>query len=58
MRPTYMSLIETESEKQNDNYQHRGVGRKLLSIAEDISKKNNFNKVAIISGVGVQKLLS
>ena len=54
MRPTYMSLIETESEKQNDNYQHRGVGRKLLSIAEDISRKNNFNKVAIISGVGVR----
>ena len=54
MRPTYMSLIETESEKQKSNSQHRGVGRKLLSIAEDISRKNGFNKVAIISGVGVR----
>ena len=54
MRPTYMSLIETETETQNNNSQHRGVGRKLLSIAEDIARKNSFNKVAIISGVGVR----
>ena len=54
MRPTYMSLIESTSQRESDNSQHRGVGRKLLSIAEDISRKNSFNKVAIISGVGVR----
>ena len=54
MRPTYMSLIETETEKQKDNSQHRGVGRKLLSIAEDIARNNSFSKLAIISGVGVR----
>lgn len=59
MRPTYMSLIETETEteteKQKDNSQHRGIGRKLLNMAEDIALENNINKVAIISGVGVRK---
>ncbi len=38
-----------------NNVQHRGFGKKLLKIAEDISYKNGFNKIAVISGVGVRQ---
>ncbi|MFH1428014.1 MAG: tRNA uridine(34) 5-carboxymethylaminomethyl modification radical SAM/GNAT enzyme Elp3 [Patescibacteria group bacterium] len=34
--------------------QHSGLGKKLLVEAENIAKKNNYNKIAIISGVGVR----
>ena len=34
--------------------QHFGIGKKLLNIAECISQKNNFNKIAVISGIGVR----
>ena len=35
--------------------QHRGWGKKLMLKAEEIAKKNNCNKVAVISGVGVRE---
>jgi hypothetical protein len=38
-----------------NNVQHRGFGKKLLKIAEEISYKNGFNKIAVISGVGVRQ---
>lgn len=34
--------------------QHKGYGQKLIKIAEDISRQNGLNKIAIISGVGVR----
>lgn len=35
--------------------QHKGLGRKLIKIAEDITKKeSNLNKITVISGVGVR----
>lgn len=34
--------------------QHRGYGKKLIEEAENISKKNGFYKIAIISGTGVR----
>ena len=41
---------------QNKNAtQHMGFGKKLLKVAENISKKNGFNKISIISGIGVRK---
>jgi len=33
--------------------QHRGVGKKLIQIAEDITKNHGFNQIAVISGIGV-----
>ena len=41
--------------ENNDAVQHQGIGKKLLSIAEDISMNNNIFKVAIIAGVGVRQ---
>lgn len=34
--------------------QHKGFGKKLMAAAEDIVRKNNMKKVAVISGVGVR----
>jgi len=34
--------------------QHKGLGKKLMREAERISKENNFEKIAVISGVGVR----
>lgn len=34
--------------------QHKGYGKKLIEEAENISKKNGFYKIAIISGTGVR----
>ncbi|MBP9694879.1 MAG: tRNA uridine(34) 5-carboxymethylaminomethyl modification radical SAM/GNAT enzyme Elp3 [Candidatus Magasanikbacteria bacterium] len=34
--------------------QHKGLGRQLVEAAEKIAKENGFEKVAIISGVGVR----
>ncbi|MCD6233206.1 tRNA uridine(34) 5-carboxymethylaminomethyl modification radical SAM/GNAT enzyme Elp3 [bacterium] len=41
--------------KKSLSPQHKGLGKKLMSIAENITKKeSNFKKVAVISGVGVR----
>ncbi len=34
--------------------QHKGLGKKLMQEAEKIAKKNNLEKIAVISGVGVR----
>ena len=34
--------------------QHRGIGKKLLQMAEDIAKSKNKIGVSIISGIGVR----
>lgn len=34
--------------------QHRGIGKTLLKMAEDIAWNNSYNKVAVISGIGVR----
>ena len=48
MVPSYLSKIE------KSNSQHRGIGGSMLRIAEGISVREDFNKMAIISGVGVR----
>jgi elongator complex protein 3 len=35
--------------------QHKGFGRRLIEEAEKIAKTNGFNKMAVISGVGVRE---
>jgi elongator complex protein 3 len=37
------------------NIQHTGIGKKLLKKAEEISIKNNYEKISVISGVGVRE---
>jgi elongator complex protein 3 len=42
-------------EKNLGASQHLGFGKKLMEIAEKISKKENISKILVISGVGVRQ---
>lgn len=47
----------SQKKKESDVYntaQHSGFGRRLLAKAEEISLENGYNKIAVISGVGVK----
>ncbi|MDI6639221.1 MAG: tRNA uridine(34) 5-carboxymethylaminomethyl modification radical SAM/GNAT enzyme Elp3 [Methanocellales archaeon] len=39
---------------RTDGWQHRGYGEELLCTAEHLAMENGFNKIAILSGVGVR----
>ena len=40
---------------QTNQVQHKGYGKELLRIAEDIASNNNYKKIAVIAGVGVRE---
>ncbi len=35
--------------------QHIGLGKSMIRVAEEISRKNGFGKIAVISGIGVRE---
>jgi elongator complex protein 3 len=35
--------------------QHKGFGKQLIKVAEEIAQKNGYNKMAVIAGVGVRE---
>jgi len=39
----------------NNTSQHMGFGKKMIYKAEEIARNNGYNKIAVISGVGVRK---
>ena len=41
--------------EQGDHIQHRGLGKKLLHKAEEITRSHLIRKICIISGVGVRE---
>jgi elongator complex protein 3 len=41
--------------KKEGKVQHRGFGKKMMKVAEDIVLTRGLNKVAVISGVGVRE---
>jgi elongator complex protein 3 len=41
--------------KEGDQGQHRGFGKLLLEEAEKIARENGYEKLAIISGIGVRE---
>jgi len=43
------------TEFKDKKIQHQGIGKKLLKHAEDIAIKENKNKIAVISGIGVRE---
>ena len=45
----------TPQGEKKTSTQHRGFGKKLVKEAEKIAKMNNYDKIAIISGVGVRE---
>jgi elongator complex protein 3 len=49
-------LNKTKNNKTQDaSHQHKGYGKILIKVAENIAIKNNFHKIGVISGVGVRK---
>ena len=43
------------TDNQDKHIQHTGLGKELMKIAEGITRKNKFKKIAVISGVGVRE---
>lgn len=41
-------------DKENKQTQHRGLGKKLIAKAEEIAALNGYDKIVVISGVGVR----
>lgn len=50
---TYGQLVSIGKTEKKAS-QHTGLGKKLLNTAEKIAKQKKFNKLAVISGVGVR----
>ncbi len=50
----YLVPIHTETNKE-DAPQHTGLGRRLMEKAEEIAKIHGFQKIAVISGIGVRE---
>jgi len=47
--------LEADENADEKSFQHRGYGRKLLKWAEEMSRAAGFDKLAVISGVGVRE---
>jgi histone acetyltransferase (RNA polymerase elongator complex component) len=43
------------NQDDSNKSQHKGFGKKLLDRAEQIAQNNGFNRIAVISGVGVRE---
>lgn len=50
----YGKVVGIQDESVGES-QHLGLGRSLVSIAEEISKKNKIKKVSVISAIGTRK---
>ena len=51
----YNKVVPVGINNRKTTTQHRGVGKKLLKKAEEISWKQNLNGIAVISGEGVRQ---
>ena len=51
MNPTF----KYDNTNKSKHHQHLGFGKMLLNKAEEIAKSYNYNKIAVISGVGVKE---
>ncbi len=47
-------IVINIGEKKEQGTQHLGLGKKLIKKAEEIAKKNNWKKIAVISGIGTR----
>jgi len=58
IRELHVYGSSTSVGKKGEKVQHKGFGKILLKTAELICKENNYNKLLIISGVGVRDYYS
>jgi elongator complex protein 3 len=50
----YGRVKEVGVKSEKSEAQHLGIGKLLLKKAEEISIRNGFSKIAVISGIGVR----
>ena len=50
---TYGQLLDVGKQDKKAS-QHKGMGKKLILESEKITRQNGFEKIAVISGVGVR----
>jgi len=48
------STLSNVGDKNEYSTQHKGYGRRLIEMAENIARENGFRKMAIIAGTGVR----
>lgn len=51
---TYGTALNINQYNQNAS-QHKGYGRLLMQTAEEIAKREGYEKMAVISGIGVRE---
>jgi elongator complex protein 3 len=51
---TYGELVNVKKHGKAVS-QHIGLGKRMIKEAEEISRKNGFKKIAVISGIGVRE---
>ncbi|MFX1516163.1 MAG: tRNA uridine(34) 5-carboxymethylaminomethyl modification radical SAM/GNAT enzyme Elp3 [Promethearchaeota archaeon] len=50
----YGKLVRIGKLPKEIEWQHRGIGRQLISLAEEISREKGYQKVLVTSGLGVR----
>jgi len=50
----YGNVVDIGKDSSGES-QHLGLGKKMIEIAEDISKKNGFKKISVISAIGTKE---
>jgi len=51
----YGKVVGIDMERKQGESQHLGLGKKMIEIAEDISKKRGFEKISVISAIGTRE---
>ena len=54
VRELHVYGLQEKIWKKWEKAQHKGFGTKLMKIAEKLAKENWFEKISVISGVGVR----
>ncbi len=51
----YSKALPLKKSPEENEFQHKGIGKSLLLEAEKIASENGFNKMIVISGVGARE---
>ena len=51
----YGKVVGIDRESKQGESQHLGLGKELIKIAEDMSKKKGYEKISVISAIGTRE---